>query len=195
VCGLGVWLLGRGQWSALDVVLMQRVHGWATPWATTAWTLVTSSGSSLFTLCVVAGVAVALDRQSRRSEAIMLVLAVAGSALVGAALKATIRRPRPDLFLPLVRASGWSFPSGHTLNAIALYGMLAWLAGQARPGWQRVLLTAGAFGWAGLVGFSRIYLGAHYPSDVAASMLIGILWLSVLLRVGQLRPRLVKGGD
>ncbi|MBN1581662.1 MAG: phosphatase PAP2 family protein [Anaerolineae bacterium] len=86
-------------------------------------------------------------------------------------------RPRPYLFLWYVAATGRSFPSGHTLNAVVLAGLLAWLVGRRLRGWRRVVFDAGIALWALLVGLSRIYLGVHYPSDVLAGLAVGGLCL------------------
>ncbi len=113
-------------------------------------------------------------KPARRWDASSLLLAAAGGQGVVYGLKALFHRARPEA---VFASLGYSFPSGHAFAAVALYGMLAyWLArGQERP------RAVGVWG-AGillilLIGFSRIYLGVHYASDVAAGFAAGLPWL------------------
>lgn len=113
-------------------------------------------------------------KPARRWDASNLLLAAAGGQGVVYGLKALFHRARPEA---VFASLGYSFPSGHAFAAVTLYGMLAyWLArGQERP------RAVGVWG-AGillilLIGFSRIYLGVHYASDVAAGFAAGLPWL------------------
>jgi undecaprenyl-diphosphatase len=104
-----------------------------------------------------------------------------GTAAMSTAIKATMRRSRP--LPPQVRVvaahlGGSSFPSGHVLTYVGLYGFLAYLCyAVLRPPVLRVPLTAFFGGLIGLVGPSRIYQGHHWPTDVIASYLLGIAYL------------------
>lgn len=103
----------------------------------------------------------------------MLLGGVGGAGLI-IGLKRLFHRPRPEeIFAHL----GYSFPSGHSFFALVVYGMLAyWLTRDAPPRSRR-------WGWALaitailLVGFSRVFLGEHYPSDVAAGYAVALPWL------------------
>jgi undecaprenyl-diphosphatase len=119
----------------------------------------------------------------RRSDATALAIGLAVSAALGQALKYIFCRHRPDLLPWLAAAEGWSFPSGHTLNAVTLAGLLAYLIGRRLSGWRRVALAVALLLWAVLVGLSRIYLGVHYPSDVLASLAVGGFFLLAGRRV------------
>jgi undecaprenyl-diphosphatase len=103
---------------------------------------------------------------------------LAGSVGWNQLLKVLFHRARPDVHR-LIAETGFSFPSGHTMSACALYGaivFLFWRHGATR--FRRGLLLAfGALMIAG-IGFSRIYLGVHYPSDVLGAMMAGGLWLT-----------------
>ncbi|MCC7519115.1 MAG: phosphatase PAP2 family protein [Verrucomicrobiae bacterium] len=103
--------------------------------------------------------------------ALALVLGIAlGDSLIFNPLKHFVARPRPAAARSDVRAlasgatGGWSFPSSHTANAFLAAAMLA----AAAPRWRRA-----GYLLAGLVGFSRVYVGVHYPSDVVVSALLG----------------------
>ena len=100
-------------------------------------------------------------------------IAVAGvfSLLASTALKYIVHRPRPFNVLKTIQvlgpAGGWSYPSGHTCDAFFLAAILFLIF----PNRKWLIFTA--YSWAILVGFSRIYLGAHYPSDVLGGIAIG----------------------
>lgn len=98
-------------------------------------------------------------------------------------LKLIFRLPRPDI-APLVPVGGFTYPSGHAMNNLVLYGMLAFFSYRlTRSKKLSILLAILAAIWIGLIGFSRIYLGVHYPSDVAAGYLAGFWWLVTVLLV------------
>ncbi|MCX6050405.1 MAG: phosphatase PAP2 family protein, partial [Chloroflexi bacterium] len=106
-------------------------------------------------------------------QAILLVTTFGSAVWINALLKLVFARSRPLLFPPLVLETDYSFPSGHAVAAISLYGLLAVLLWRQRHyGWA---LLAGV--WVLAVAVSRVYLGVHYPSDVLASLTIGGLWL------------------
>ncbi|RZM79810.1 phosphatase PAP2 family protein [Leptolyngbya iicbica LK] len=88
-------------------------------------------------------------------------------------------RDRPGLIADGVAASGLhSFPSGHTVVVITVYGLLAYLWGRATRNWvERSLIAIAAIGYIGLIISSRLVLGAHWPSDVVVGIAIGLLWL------------------
>ncbi len=119
-------------------------------------------------------------RRRKWSEALGWLVTIVGAGLLNQLYKAVYRRPRPPVPDPLVRAGGWSYPSGHAMVSAAVYGITAYLwarlAGGGRLKTSVVWLLAGAL--VGLVGLSRVYLGVHYPSDVLAGWLAGLAWLA-----------------
>ena len=120
-----------------------------------------------------------LIRVRRRREALFLAVATLGSVLLNASMKLVFQRPRPQL--PWAQTPlDYSFPSGHTMNGLVFYLALAlvlWVVLGPRVG---VVAVAAATVLAVLVGISRIYLGAHYFTDVAAGFLAGLAWLLVV---------------
>ena len=100
-----------------------------------------------------------------------------GANAINAMLKLIYERPRPDVLVPLVTVNSYSFPSGHTITAVALYGFMAYVF------WQNSHRTLALFTilWACLIAFSRIYLGVHYPSDVLGAIAVGGIWLAGVL--------------
>lgn len=175
----GVW---AGDGFAFDRLVMIALHSLASPWLTTIMRLITASASGLVAVGLALGLGVHWWRQvGRWAESVVLLVTLAGSAALGQVLKLLFARPRPHLFPWLTAGGGWSFPSGHTLNAVVLGGLLAWLVGQRLNSRRRVAVRIVAGLWAGLAGLSRVYLGVHYPSDVLASLAVGGLCLLVAL--------------
>ena len=97
-----------------------------------------------------------------------------GSAQV---LKRVIERPRPGH--PLVEAAGYSFPSGHATASLAVYGTLVYIAARTLRGPVRIIAVTVGLTVVAAVGFSRVYLRAHYPSDVIGSWLLGLLGIAM----------------
>lgn len=116
-----------------------------------------------------------------------VISAVFGGMLLNKLLKYAFQRPRPRFTDPLLTLTGYSFPSGHTMMATTLYGVLAvYLCttnANRQQRKQRLAILIAAALLIGLVGFSRMYLGAHYLSDVLAAMAEGLAWLSLCLTV------------
>lgn len=115
-----------------------------------------------------------------------------GSITLNLLLKSTFNRARP--LLPLVSASGLSFPSGHAMISASFYGLLIYLV-QTHIRHHRTLrwlLTTGLVGLILLIGLTRIYLRVHYASDVLAGFAAGLVWLVVAIPVLQRIEQAVK---
>jgi undecaprenyl-diphosphatase len=109
-----------------------------------------------------------------------------GTALVSTGLKSLMNRPRPvagtDLRVVAAPLGGSSFPSGHVITFVGVYGFLGWLAWTLiRDPALRVGATAGLLGVVALVGPSRVYQGHHWPTDVTASYLLGTTYLILVI--------------
>lgn len=107
---------------------------------------------------------------------------IALGALLNVILKHLFLRARPDL-LQLVNVSGYSFPSGHSMNSMIFYGFLIYIIFKNMKHWGKYAI-AGALGLLVLtIGISRIYLGVHFASDVLAGFIIGLGWLILFTRM------------
>jgi undecaprenyl-diphosphatase len=110
---------------------------------------------------------------------IVLASAVGGGALLNLALKHLFHRQRPVLENPLVTLSSYGFPSGHTMGSTIFYGVLALIVAHSIRSWSRRVLVGCIAALAiALVGASRIYLGAHYFTDVIGAIAVGLAWLA-----------------
>ena len=126
---------------------------------------------------LVVGAAVARARRSWRPIASIAVV-YGAAVLLHATVALAVHRPRPDRAAWLSHAAGWAYPSGHTTQAVAGWGILALvLSAGARPR-HRILLLGSATGVAALVAASRVYLGVHWLSDVLGGITLSCTLLA-----------------
>jgi undecaprenyl-diphosphatase len=164
-------------------LLDERVTSWfheqATPTLTQITRVMTFFGSVGFIAAASSCVAIVLVARKAWYQLLALVLAVGGGSLLNILLKHFFHRQRPVLENPLVTLSSFGFPSGHTMGATLFYGVLAVFAAQWVRTWRLRVLTFGIAALAiVLIGLSRIYLGAHYLTDVLGAIAVGLAWLA-----------------
>lgn len=169
------WLAGavlEGTLEPLDLAFRGAVHDHAFPALTFAMRALTWAGSAAVLAPLTLLLAVRWVGQGRRRAALLFVVAVLGAELLEQALKLAFHRPRPEPFFNLAAPFGYSFPSGHALVSCCFYGLLAANARRRQPlAWLAAALLVA------LIGFSRVYLGVHYPSDVIAGYAAAVVWL------------------
>lgn len=154
-------------------------HAHATPLRTGAARAISFLGSVRFLTVASVIVALVLWRKNMLNRLIVVTLAMAGGSVLNLALKHAFHRQRPVLENPLVTLSSYGFPSGHTMGSTIFYGLLALIvAALLRDWWHRVFVVLGAIVLIGLVALSRVYLGAHYVSDVSGAFAAGVAWLA-----------------
>ena len=126
--------------------------------------------------------AVILWRMRERYWVASLALALGGGMLLNVAIKEAYERARPHFDDPFLTLHSYSFPSGHTAGATLFYGVLAaFMISRSRSHGRRAAWVAFAILAIALVAFSRIYLGAHYLSDVLAAACSSTAWLVLSL--------------
>ena len=112
-------------------------------------------------------------------QLLALALAVGGGSLLNILLKHFFHRQRPVLENPLLTLSSFGFPSGHTMGSTLFYGLLALFVAHSVRTWRlRALTFCIAALVVALIGLSRIYLGAHYLTDVLGAIAVGLAWLA-----------------
>lgn len=108
---------------------------------------------------------------------------LAGVTLLNLLLKEIVQRPRPEGFR-LVAETGYSFPSGHSMVAMAFFGLLIWMVWHHHRRDAMRVVWCVVFGFViVMVGVSRIYLGVHYASDVIAGFCVSIIWLALYTKL------------
>jgi membrane-associated phospholipid phosphatase len=168
-------------WKAVEFRLAEPILALRSPGVSLAARGVTFLGS-FFVLCplVVALVVWPRSMLTEIERAALLCLSLSASAL-NSWLKAWFDRPRPGIdYLPLVNEPYMSFPSGHSMMSLVIYGFLAYLCWQRRfRGARRLAVALGTLVF--MIGVSRVYLAAHFPGDVLGGFCVGwpCLWVSI----------------
>ncbi|HEX2087005.1 MAG TPA: phosphatase PAP2 family protein [Solirubrobacteraceae bacterium] len=156
----------------LDLAAVRDAHRLAVePFAGAARELTALGGTDAILGLTAASTAVLVLRRRRR-EALALVGAVAATEAAVAVVKHVVVRPRPPAADALVHAAGYSFPSGHAAASLALFAGLALVAARGRSAPARTAIVAAAAVLVLAIGLTRVYLGAHYPTDVVAGWLL-----------------------
>ena len=191
--GLLAWLVSQPGIPPIDTATTASMHGLASPTLDTLMNAATLLGSSPVLTTVVGLAVVLLVVQRRRMEAVFLVIALVGTLVINDGLKLLVQRPRPGFDW----AEVWpetGFPSGHSMNSFVVYLAIALVIWQVRGRRAGIVALVLATALAVSVGISRIYLGAHWLSDVIGGYLAGALWLLLLAAAWALVSRLRGGG-
>jgi len=176
----GAWILG----AHFDEQLLRafrRADDPAVPvgpvWLHEAARDVTALGSWPVLALVVGAVAGYLALQRQWRAVLVLFAAVGGAFLLNLLLKGWFERPRPDVVPALTHMGTYSFPSGHSLMSAVTYLTLGALADRFEPNPRlRTYAVSLALAITLLVGTTRVFLGAHYPTDVLAGWTVGLAW-------------------
>lgn len=169
-----------GALAALDRAAANVMHSLVTPPLTRVVRAVTFLGSVGFVAVASACAAIFLLVRRLLYHALTLLLTMVGGSALNIALKHLFHRQRPVLENPMVTLASYGFPSGHTMGSAMLWGCIAiFAAGALRSGTARTLTFVAAALWVALIGATRIYLGAHYFTDVIGAVAAGIAWLTL----------------
>ena len=187
-CGLAA-ATRAGVLADLDETIRSAVHADATPGLTALATAISGAGRLAVLLPASAAVVGGLVFARQRQHAVALGVTMGGALLLNWLLKAIVHRARPHPFFGL-EPQTFSFPSGHVFFACCFSGALVLIFAIARRHFYLGGTTLCALVLA--MAWSRVYLGVHYPSDVAAGILIGVFWLSALVGLGLFSPQTVE---
>lgn len=111
-----------------------------------------------------------------------LVIAVIGAGISDYGIKMLVARARPNGIIPAVHEIFYSFPSAHAILSVTLYGFIAYMLHKQYPKYSRSIVSIAVLIIL-TIGFSRLYLGVHFPSDVIAGYLLGGVWLLLGIEV------------
>lgn len=185
---IGFGLLARqvmaGAWQELNQSVHNALRAGATPGWDRGVGVLTGLGGTWFIVTVSAVLVGALAAGKRYLDAATLLAVQVGCLLLQLVLKAVFAFPRPDTIPGIDWPTSYSFPSGHSLQSVGLYGSLAALlvAHGPRVPWRWAGAVALAL-VAAFVCWSRLYLGVHWLTDVIGGVLAGVVWVSVCLVV------------
>jgi membrane-associated phospholipid phosphatase len=165
-----------------DQAIQSWVHGFTRPWLTEVMTALTWIGSPVV---LVPGVTLAAGWmwwRGRKDDAVFVAAATLGGVALDEAMKLHFKRLRPDLPWAIVHEHSFSFPSGHSVMAMVLYGVIVYKTqDKLSSKWAKAALLVGACLMVVGIGVSRVYLGVHYPSDVEGGYFVGAVWLAAVI--------------
>jgi membrane-associated phospholipid phosphatase len=186
--GLAADLLLHGPVTAGDPAISRWFHQHPSGPFTIAMRALTGLHAMAVVLALCAVAATVLVLRGERAWVVPLVVCVPGGMVLNVLVKNSFQRPRPSFDHPLVTLVTYSFPSGHTCAATLAWGFaLVWLFAHRGDPRARWLGSAVAVTMVALTALSRVYLGAHYASDVLAAAAEGMAWLALCCLV--LTPR------
>jgi len=145
---------------------------------------ITSLGTGTVVAMIVFVAAMFLWLNQHKHSAALLLVATFGGLILDNLLKIGFNRPRPHVFEWGTYAMSSSFPSGHAMSSVIVYGTVAYLAARlqrnARSRWLTMCFAAFIIA---CICASRVYLGVHYPSDILAGLIIGLAWAGFCMAV------------
>lgn len=170
----------EGESRAFDTAVLLWIDAYTPGWLYGPMLAITTLGYYWFVIPFLAVATVLFYVKRRRISAVLLPVATVGGMVLTTVLKTVFERDRPELFNSGYNASFYSFPSGHATMAVGFYGTLTLLVAMRLKGARRWAVVASGLLLVLLIGFSRLYLGVHYPTDIIAGYLAAPLWISTI---------------
>jgi membrane-associated phospholipid phosphatase len=168
----------EGDTLSVDTAILKRINAHATPFLDDFFVVVTQFGGVLAVAAIALGIACILLLRKRYAKATFFAMSMGGALLLNISLKYIFERARPDIWNQLVTETSFSFPSGHAMASAALALSFAYIAW--RKGYRAVIAVSAAL-YVAVIGFSRLYLGVHYPTDILAGWLVSTAWVLLMI--------------
>jgi membrane-associated phospholipid phosphatase len=174
------YAIGDSTVARFDVAFARALHRTATPDWREAFALVSWFGSRGALASATMMVASVLWWRRGGLLAGAWIATQLGGAVLNIVLKETFARTRPEMADRLLASSSWSFPSGHAMGTFVFCGVAAFLVlRHRRSRWLTGVIVTASLMWCVVMSFSRLYLGVHYVSDVAAGLVVGASWVAI----------------
>ena len=165
-----------------DQAIQSWVHGFTTPRLTLVMRVLSWIGSPLPLAPAVALTVGLLWWRRLKDDAVLIAAAALGGVALDEVMKLHFKRIRPEVPWAFVHEHSFSFPSGHSVLAMVMYGVIVYKTqDKLHSRWAMGALIVGAFLLVVGIGVSRVYLGVHYPSDVAGGYFVGAVWLGAVI--------------
>lgn len=169
-----------GYLDGFDDAVRYRVYNMRSEKQTMFWKFITHSGDR--EIVIMLGIVLLLVKSLRNKYGVKFAIAALSSTAIYQGMKYIFQRPRPDIALRLIEESGYSFPSGHSMNCLVSYGILAYLLLRYCENRKLAkLLSIGLGLIIILIGLSRVYVGVHFPTDVIGGWSLGIAVLVAIM--------------
>lgn len=186
----------EGDTARFDHFVRATVHASASPVFTSAMLFFTRLGSVAPLASIFVATVIVCWIRHWRTAAVLLVIAMAGADVLVEALKLELHRIRPTPYFGLAFPHSYSYPSGHALFSFTFFSIAASIAAaRVHRRSIRVLIWIAAILLILSIGFSRIYLGVHYPTDVLAGYLTGFIWVTAISLAGRVYRRRQAGSN
>jgi undecaprenyl-diphosphatase len=180
VFGVMAALAATGQMQE-EAAMLRWFEGQRSSSGTSAVLAITRFGAGPTTAAITTLLCVWMLIRKQTQEAVFLATANFGASMVNAALKVTFERQRPtsEIVSSLMDPQSFSFPSGHAMSAMVLYTSISIVAARLGGTAVRTMVMALALIMIPTMGFTRLYLGVHYPTDVMGGWALGAAWVSL----------------
>ena len=183
VAGFGMWVFAtiaedvlEKESYAFDTSILLALRKLHTPLGDQVMLGLTFLGEPNLLLVICLSLGILLLARNHRSEAATIALAGGGAIGLNFLLKKLFARDRPLLWERVVDVRFYSFPSGHAMISMVIYGLLGYFLGSRFPK-QRWFIYSLTVVLVAAIGLSRLYLGVHWPTDVIAGYTAGLVWL------------------
>ena len=164
----------------IDTSISNIVYSFRTPALTAIMTFISDLGAD-YMLIIMVIIIIIMIWKKHRQEAFLFIIITFMGVLINSTQKLFFQRPRP-MIDPLIVESSYSFPSGHAMNSFVFFAVLSfYIYHFTRRKLFSIILSLVCLFIVLLIGFSRIYLGVHYPSDIIAGYLVGFWWFIISL--------------
>lgn len=174
-----------------DERVVEMFQGYRRPWLDATSRAASSVADIEVVVISILLATVLLWLMRRRADSVVMLLLFVPEG-INVLLKELVGRPRPDFTMDVSPLTNYSFPSGHALHSMLFFGLIMLLAADAIKNPRLRIVVQGVLGITILVcGISRVYLGAHWPSDVLGGFLVGVISLTGVYRV---RKMLINRG-
>ncbi|RUT04445.1 hypothetical protein DSM106972_046730 [Dulcicalothrix desertica PCC 7102] len=176
---------------AFDKSILLWIHSYANPSLDNLMLFITQLGNPTVVVILAGVTTLTLLWRRYRLEAMIFVLTCLGAFILNTGLKLFFSKVRPQLWKQLIVETSYSFPSGHALGSMVLYGSIAYLLATHYPKYSKIIYFIAVI-LIGTIGLSRLYLGVHWSTDIIAGYGVGFLWLTICLTMLKLQ-RLRQG--
>ncbi|SCJ37165.1 Undecaprenyl-diphosphatase BcrC [uncultured Eubacterium sp.] len=173
-----------------DTAIREWVYGLRSPLRNRILICITYLGN--WQTIVMLGLALLIYPGTRRKIGLPFAVTAISSTVIYKIAKSIFQRPRPDLSVRIIEESGYSFPSGHSMNCMVIYGILIYLTrryckNRTAANWITVLLGLLIL----VIGCSRVYVGVHFPTDILGGWSLGIAVLTAAIMIIER----IRGGE
>lgn len=165
---------------SIDTRILVTIRQWHTPLLDRVMIVITNLGNPSVLLVVSLLLAAFLLWHKRRAETVTLTIAAVGALGLNIVLKDLFARSRPELWQRTVEVNFYSFPSGHAMMSVVVFGIIGYLLAMHVPRWRSAIVTVTVL-LVCAIGFSRLYFGVHWPTDIAAGYAAGTVWLAACI--------------